>query len=99
MPLAHWIEKFQTLEGQWGAVQNALEAGHDVQLRSNGYIATIIDVNGVSRELVTSPVQFDETPAAPGRAPQFAEHTDEILKEIGASDERIIELKIAGAVT
>lgn len=98
-PLAHWIEKFQTLEGQWGAVQNALEAGHDVQLRSNGYIATIIDVNGVSRELVTSPVQFDETPAAPGRAPQFAEHTDEILKEIGASDERIIELKIAGAVT
>jgi len=98
-PLAHWIEKFRTLEGQWGAVQNALEAGNDVQLRANGHVATIIDVNGVERELVTSPVQFDETPAAPGRAPQFAEHTDEILKEIGANDERIIELKLAGAVT
>ena len=98
-PLAHWIDKFQTLEGQWGAVQNALEAGNDVQLRANGYVATVVDVDGVDRELVTSPVQFDESPATPGRAPLFAEHTDEILKEFGADDDRIIELKIAGAVT
>jgi crotonobetainyl-CoA:carnitine CoA-transferase CaiB-like acyl-CoA transferase len=33
------------------------------------------------------------------RAPQFAEHTDEILREIGLSDDELIELKIAGAVT
>ncbi|AYJ50330.1 CoA transferase [Rhodococcus sp. P1Y] len=97
--LAFWIEKFETLEGQWGAVQNALEVGNDVQLRANGYIATVVDNDGVERELLTSPVQFDETPAAPGRAPQFAEHTDEILKEIGADEGRIIDLKIAGAVT
>lgn len=97
--LAYWTEKFTTLEGQWGAVQNALEVGNDVQLRANGYIATVVDTNGVNRELITSPVQFDETPAAPGRAPQFAEHTDEILKQIGTDDSRIIELKLAGAVT
>ncbi|MBY4039217.1 CoA transferase [Rhodococcus fascians] len=97
--LAEWTEKFATMEGPWAPVQNALEAGNDAQLRANGFIATVTDVNGISRELLTSPVQFDETPAAPGRAPQFAEHTDEILKEIGADDDRIIELKLAGAVT
>lgn len=98
-PLAFWIERLSTVQGQWGPVQNALEVGNDAQLRANGHIATVVDVDGVHRELVTSPVQFDETPAAPSRAPQFAEHTDEILKEIGADDDRIISLKLAGAVT
>ncbi len=98
-PLTHWLEKFVTLDGQWSPVQNSLEAGNDAQLRANGHVATVLDVDGVSRELVTSPVQFDESPATPDRAPQFAEHTDEILKEFGLGDERILELKIAGAVT
>ncbi|MGV9862276.1 CaiB/BaiF CoA transferase family protein [Rhodococcus koreensis] len=97
--LTEWAERFTTLEGQWGPVQNALEVGNDVQLRANGHVATVVDSHGISRELITGPVQFDETPAAPGRAPQFAEHTDEILKEFGADEEKILSLKIAGAVT
>ncbi|MBH0779751.1 CoA transferase [Nocardia sp. NEAU-351] len=97
--LAFWTKRFETLEGQWGAVQNALEIGNDAMLRANGYVATVVDVEGRSRELITSPVQFDETPAAPGRAPQFAEHTDEILEELGLGVEKIIDLKVAGAVT
>ncbi|GAB89748.1 CaiB/BaiF CoA transferase family protein [Gordonia rhizosphera] len=96
---AEWIERFQTLQGQWAPVQNALEAGLDEQLRANGQVAVVLDEEGGEHELVTSPVQFDETPATPGRAPRFAEHTDEILKELGLDEERIIALKIAGAVT
>ena len=57
------------------------------------------DHNGVERELVANPVQFDESPPDIVRAPQFAEHTDEILRELGFDDEELIELKIAGAVT
>ncbi|EME67316.1 L-carnitine dehydratase/bile acid-inducible protein F [Rhodococcus ruber BKS 20-38] len=98
-PYAEWIERFKDLEGQWAPVQNALEVGHDVQLRANGHIATVLDDAGNEHELVTSPVQFDESPATPRRAPHFAEHTDEILRELGADDDRIIALKIAGAVT
>ena len=33
------------------------------------------------------------------RAPQFAEHTDDILRELGRSEDEIIQLKIDGAVT
>jgi crotonobetainyl-CoA:carnitine CoA-transferase CaiB-like acyl-CoA transferase len=48
---------------------------------------------------VTNPVQFDETAPGLSRAPQFAEHTDQVLRELGLSDEELIGLKIAGAVT
>lgn len=33
------------------------------------------------------------------RAPQFAEHTDEVLRELGVDDTELIDLKVAGAIT
>jgi crotonobetainyl-CoA:carnitine CoA-transferase CaiB-like acyl-CoA transferase len=94
-----WQEILERVEGQWAAVQNAWEAGRDAGLRANGYIAPVTDAEGVPRELVASPVQFDEHPASLTRAPQFAEHTDEILRELGLSDEQLLQLKVAGAAT
>ena len=76
-----------------------MELGRDRQLRANGYIRPIIDADGNERELVANPVQFDNTPPEITRAPQFAEHTDEILAELGVDEERLIALKIAGAIT
>src|SRR5262249_15435626 len=96
---AEWTEILSRGEGQWAAVQNAWEVGQDPSLRANGLIATVVDAEGVDRELVTSPVQFDETPADLSRAPQFAEHTDEVLPSLGLSDEERIALKIDGAAT
>jgi crotonobetainyl-CoA:carnitine CoA-transferase CaiB-like acyl-CoA transferase len=96
---AEWAEVFRTLQGQWAPVQSSLEAGRDEQLRANGYIVTIEDADGQPRELVANPVQFDETPPALSRAPQFAEHTDELLRELGYDEDKIIKLKIDGAVT
>ena len=98
-PFAEWIERFRTLEGQWAPIQDSVEAGQDVQLRANGYIAQVVDVDGNVAELVTAPVQFDEAPATPIRGPKFAEHTEEILKELGRSDEAILALRLAGAAT
>ncbi|MGX7680035.1 CaiB/BaiF CoA transferase family protein [Jatrophihabitans sp. DSM 45814] len=94
-----WVEKMTGAKGQWALVQNTYEVGMDPSLRANGFVAKVIDFDGIERELVTNPVQFDETPVDTKRAPQFAEHTDEILREIGKTDEELIELKIAGAVT
>ncbi|WP_329348159.1 CoA transferase [Streptomyces sp. NBC_01261] len=98
-PFEEWVQLLSRGEGQWSAVQNAWEVGQDPSLRANGLIAPVVDADGVGRELVASPVQFDETPADITRAPQFAEHTDEVLRSLGLSDEELIALKIDGAAT
>jgi crotonobetainyl-CoA:carnitine CoA-transferase CaiB-like acyl-CoA transferase len=94
-----WIGVFEGVSGQWAAVQDAWEVSQDKSLRANGFIAAVTDADGVERELVANPVQFDERPASLTRAPQFAEHTDEILRELGLSEDELLQLKIAGAVT
>lgn len=98
-PLAAWVERFATLEGQWAPNQTPLEVASDPQALANGYVLAVHDEDGNERQLVASPVQFDETPPSLRRAPQFAEHTDEILRELGHSEDAIIDLKVAGAVT
>jgi len=99
LTLDQWRALMDGAEGQWAPVQNTYEVGLDPALRENGLVATVIDYEGKERELVTNPVQFDETPVVTKRAPQFAEHTDEILRELGKTDEELVALKVAGAVT
>jgi len=98
-PYDEWVGILSRGEGQWAAVQSAWEVGQDPALRANGLIAPVVDADGVERELIANPVQFDETPAGLTRAPQFAEHTDDILRSLGLSEEELIALKIEGAAT
>ncbi|HVH20425.1 MAG TPA: CoA transferase [Myxococcota bacterium] len=97
--LAEWSACFKTLAGQWAPVQHTLEVAADPQVRANGYIATATTREGTPFELVSTPVQFDEQPTPTSRAPEFNEHGDEILQELGYDMDRILELKAAGAVT
>jgi len=85
--------------GQWAPVQDAWEIANDEALTANGRIAEIVDAEGHPQKLVANPVKFDNDPASLARAPQFAEHTDTVLRELGVDDDRLIELKIAGAIT
>ena len=98
-PFEEWLERFKTMEGPWEPVQNSLEVGNDDQLRINGFVGDVVDSDGTPRRLVAAPVQFDETPSTFDRAPLFAEHTDDVLRELGHSEDEIIQMKIAGAVT
>ena len=97
--LDEWTSRFAGMEGQWAIAQDPWEVGQDPAMRANGLIAEVIDSEGTRRELVANPVQFDEKPAQLTRAPQFAEHTDEILRGLGKSDDELINLKVSGAVT
>ena len=97
--LAEWTERFQTLRGQWAPVQNSLEVGSDPQARAMGYLAASETADGTPFELPASPVQFDEQPTPTRRSPDFNEHGDEILEEIGLDMEAIIALRMKGAVT
>ena len=93
------VARFTSLDGPWAGAQNAWEVGNDETLRANGYIADVVDADGKDRRLVGNPIQFDAAPATLRRAPQFAEHTDEILRELGRTDAELIELKLLGAIT
>ena len=97
--LDEWSERFQTLKGQWSRVQDTLEVAADPQTRANGYVQQTTTKEGIPFELVSTPVQFDGEPAPTHRAPEFNEHGDEILLELGFDMDRILELKAAGAVT
>jgi crotonobetainyl-CoA:carnitine CoA-transferase CaiB-like acyl-CoA transferase len=96
--LAEWSARFKTLAGQWAPVQNTLEVAADPQVQANGYMASATTREGTPFELVASPVQFDEEPTPTRRAPEFNEHGDDILRELGFDMDRILELKAAGAV-
>jgi crotonobetainyl-CoA:carnitine CoA-transferase CaiB-like acyl-CoA transferase len=98
-PFAYWLQHLDTLEGQWAPVQDPVEIASDPQMAATGYLVDVIDADGKPRKLVANPVQFDETTPNIIRAPLFAEHTDDLLSGLGRSEEEIIEMKIAGAVT
>ena len=41
-------------------------------------------------------MQYDEQPAVPARAPEFNEHGDAILTELGLDWDTIVDLKVRG---
>jgi crotonobetainyl-CoA:carnitine CoA-transferase CaiB-like acyl-CoA transferase len=96
--LAEWTERFATLDGAWAPVQDTLEASQDEQVRANGYIVEVAPDGEDAYDLVASPVQFDEQALELGPTPEFAQHTEEVLLELGFDWERIAAVKEAGAV-
>jgi crotonobetainyl-CoA:carnitine CoA-transferase CaiB-like acyl-CoA transferase len=97
-PLSYWTAKLATLSGPWAPVQDTLQVSDDAQIRSNGFLCPVTADDGSEYELVANPVQFDEQPPALRRAPLFAEHTDQVLEDLGYDWDRIIELKVDGTV-
>jgi crotonobetainyl-CoA:carnitine CoA-transferase CaiB-like acyl-CoA transferase len=89
----------QRLHGQWAPVQDAWEVANDESMIANGRIAKVRDAQGNEQRLVANPVKFDSGAAHLTRAPMFAEHTDEVLRELGMDDHELTELKIEGAIT
>ncbi len=97
-PLDEWRERLATFTGQWAVVQDTLEAASDPQAVANGYVQECHTATGTPFRLVAAPVQFDEEPAVPTRAPEFNEHGDVILAGIGLGQDEIVDLKIRGVV-
>jgi crotonobetainyl-CoA:carnitine CoA-transferase CaiB-like acyl-CoA transferase len=96
--LEEWRERLFDFSGQWAVVQDTLEAASDPQTVANGYVQECSTSKGVDFKLVAGPVQFDELPAKPRRAPEFNEHGDEILAELGLDTQTVLDLKVRGVV-
>jgi crotonobetainyl-CoA:carnitine CoA-transferase CaiB-like acyl-CoA transferase len=96
--LEEWRERLEPFEGQWCVVQDTLEAAKDPQTIANGYVQECRTADGTPFQLVAAPVQYDGEPARPARAPEFNEHGDQILGELGLDWDAIVGLKARGIV-
>ncbi|WP_343710499.1 CaiB/BaiF CoA-transferase family protein [Mycobacterium sp.] len=96
--LAHWRTALADEPGVWAALATPREVLADPQAELNGYLVGNVDDHGVEYHMVSAPVQFGETPAAPARAPEHGQHTEEILLELGVDWDGIASAKAAGAI-
>jgi crotonobetainyl-CoA:carnitine CoA-transferase CaiB-like acyl-CoA transferase len=69
----------------------------DPQAVANGMV-TDVEYAGGALSLVSPPVMFDSEPARATRAPEFGEHTDEVLTAAGYPAEVITKMRESGIV-
>jgi len=97
-PLEHWKQVLADIEGVWCVVNGPLDLYDDPQVLANGYLADVVAEDGSTFQLPTAPIQFDEEPPELTRAPGHGEHTDEVLRELGVTDDELIRLKVENAI-
>ena len=96
--LEEWRVRLVDFTGQWAVVQDTLEAATDPQSVANGYVQECRTAGGTPFQLAAAPVQYDDQPAVPRRAPEFNEHGDQILADLGFDWDAIADLKVRGVV-
>jgi crotonobetainyl-CoA:carnitine CoA-transferase CaiB-like acyl-CoA transferase len=96
--LAEWQEILGRQPGQWDVLKKMGELRTDPQALANGYIQTVDYGDGRQLEMVAAPVQFGRTPARLRPAPELGADTDDVLTEIGMTEEQILEARIGGAL-
>jgi crotonobetainyl-CoA:carnitine CoA-transferase CaiB-like acyl-CoA transferase len=94
---AEWGRILVTLRGVWAPVQTAAEMHDDPQAIANGMV-TDVDYAAGTLSLVSPPVMFDSAPDRATRAPEFGEHTDEVLAAAGYPADAITKLRESGVV-
>jgi crotonobetainyl-CoA:carnitine CoA-transferase CaiB-like acyl-CoA transferase len=96
--LEEWREKLEAFTGQWAVVQNTIEVASDPQSVANDYMQSGTTADGTPYSLVSAPVQYDGVAGPIGRAPEFNEHGDQILADLGLDWDTVVDLKVRGVV-
>jgi crotonobetainyl-CoA:carnitine CoA-transferase CaiB-like acyl-CoA transferase len=80
---AEWVEKLSGFSGIWRAANTPREALEDPQVAANGYLAKT-EGGSPNVVMVTSPAQFDGRDlGVVHRSPEYGQHTEEVLLELG----------------
>ena len=92
--LAQWKSIFKQTSLIWSPVQRPDEAARDPQARANGVFIPFKHPDLGRMKVVANPVRLSKTPASIRRpAPEFSQHTEEILLELGYDWADIEKLK------
>ncbi len=97
--LEEWKPILTTAELLWSPIQTPEEVIDDPQVRANEIIVPFEHPELGRIEVVSNPVKLSKTPATiRTAAPEFSQHTEEILLECGYSWEDIAQLKEEGVI-
>ncbi len=91
---SYWWERLRSVD-IWVSPVNRLEdLAQNEQVLANDYLVTFGD------GFVGPPAPFEvgDWGGARGLAAEYAQHTDEVLRELGVDEDRLMELKAEGAV-
>lgn len=93
-PRSYWGPRFDENNLIWAPAQTALEVTQDPVALENEYIIEYEHFNYGKLKGIRCPVQLKGTPERdPSGAPEFGQHTEEVLLELGYTWEQIGELK------
>jgi crotonobetainyl-CoA:carnitine CoA-transferase CaiB-like acyl-CoA transferase len=98
--LDEWTPIFDREDVWWAPVQYGHEMVTDPQAHAGGGFVDVPAADGGDPvKMVATPVDFGGTPWAPrSMPPEFAQHTEEVLLELGYDWDEIIACKDAGAI-
>lgn len=95
----HWVLLLNDAGIPAGPVYNVQETFNDPQVKHLGVAKTMAAWQGGERHFVTQPVTLSRTPADVVRsAPGWGEHNEEILSNLGYSNDDIQSFKDTGAI-
>ncbi len=94
-----WVEHLCNAGLPAAPVQDYLQVAEDPQVIANDYVVPFERPDGTQSRMVGPAVQLSKSPGSiRHRAPEFGEHTEEVLLEHGFSWDEIAELARAGAI-
>jgi crotonobetainyl-CoA:carnitine CoA-transferase CaiB-like acyl-CoA transferase len=97
MTLDEVKQTLRTARGAWAPVQTPREMHEDPQVLANRYLQGVDYPEG-TLNIPSPPLLFDLDAGTLKRAPDFGEHTDEILRELGFGDDDIGNYRREGIV-
>ena len=97
-PLEEWRRRFAARDLIWGLVPDTDEVAFDPQLEHAGAIDTIVDFPGGPQKTVSTPMLIAGVrKESPRYAPGIGQHTAEVLREAGVTEDDIASMIASGA--
>jgi crotonobetainyl-CoA:carnitine CoA-transferase CaiB-like acyl-CoA transferase len=97
--LAEWKERLDKVDLLWSPIQSPKEVIEDPQVIANDIIVPFEHPDYGSIKVVSNPIKLSKAPATiRRRAPEFGEHTEEILLKMGYSWDDIEQFRAGGII-